>query len=100
MAAGRLVERPLSLSRQEMVVAWTRERFLNLSIVDTLGWMWGRRGEGCPVHCRMLTCSRASTRQVPVQPPTHRGNQRCLRTLPNVLWGRKMLLVEHLGPGG
>lgn len=52
MAAGRLVERPLSLCRQEMVVAWTRERFLNLSIVDTLGWMWGH-----PVHCRMLTRS-------------------------------------------
>lgn len=37
---GSLVGRPLSLSRQEMTVTWSREGFLDLSTVDTLRCMW------------------------------------------------------------
>lgn len=39
MEAGRLDTKPLSLSRQDMMVAWTREGFFSLLPANLLGWM-------------------------------------------------------------
>lgn len=65
---------------------------LNLGAVDILGKIILCCGS-CPIYCRMLTASLASTQQMLVAPSC--DNQKHLQILPDVPWYAKLFLVEN-----
>lgn len=87
---GSLVGRPLSLSRQEMMVTWSREVFLNLSIIGTLGWMWAAM--------MRATLYIVGCLPQPWSLHTPGSSKKPHHIMPNVLWGEKLSPVENLGP--
>lgn len=58
-------------------------------LIDILGWI-----NPCAVHCRMLTSVSDLYPTGFHQHSPSCDNQKYLHTLPNVLWGTKITLVE------